>query len=217
MRVGGRPVGRNPPRLGIDDRRFAGPAEFDHVALQTAEIEMGRARRVGECRAPGMAQQPRQLGRRIDRRREFGDRRKQRRVRDFLIAVAVLKRRLLAAGQRYHRGVPEPRVLQSRGEVCRTHRLRHADPRLSRDAGIAVGHIGRGLFRMGEDAGDAEIVELQQCAAHDRLDEKDMRHPGFGQGARQPLGAVHRCCFAQLSFPPIAAVRRATRSSRRRR
>ena len=129
----------------------------------------------------------------------------------------MLERRLLAAGQRDDRAAPEPGILQPRGEVGGTDRLRHAHPRLAGDAGIAVGHVGRRLFRMGEDAGDAEVVELEQGAAQHRFDKKDMGHAGAGEGPRQPLGAVHRPCFAQLPFPPIALRRCFTGSARRRR
>ena len=53
--VGDRPVRRNAPRLGVDDGRRAGLSELDDIALQAAEIEMGRPRRVGERGAPGVA------------------------------------------------------------------------------------------------------------------------------------------------------------------
>ena len=151
---------------GIDNRRLGRLAEFDHVALQTAEIEMSRAWRVGQCCAPGMPQQPRQFGGRIDRRREFGDRSEERCMGDFLITVAVLERRLLAPGQRHYRAAAEPRVLQARGEIGCTHRLRHAHGGLAGDAGVTVGHIGRGFLRMGEDAGDAEDRRIRaRCGA----------------------------------------------------
>jgi hypothetical protein len=190
-------------RLGVDDGRLSGFPEFDHIALQPAEIEMGGPRGVGQRRAPGMAQEPRQLGGRIDRGREFGDGREQRRVGDFLIGVAMLERGLLAPGQRHHRTAPEPCILQTRGEVGGADRLRHAHPRPAPHPGIAVGHVGGGLFRMGEDAGDAEVVEFEQRAAQDRFDEKDVRRAGVGQGARQPLGAIHCGSFAQLWYPSL--------------
>jgi hypothetical protein len=85
-------------------------------------------------------------------------------VRDFLIAVAVLERGLLATGQGHHRTAAEPGVLQAGSEVRGTDRLRHTHPRPAGYPGIAVGHVGGGLFRMGEDPGDAEIVECQQRA-----------------------------------------------------
>ena len=53
--IGDRPVHRNRPRLGFEDRRLGGAAELDDVALQPVEVEMGRARRVGERGAPGVA------------------------------------------------------------------------------------------------------------------------------------------------------------------
>src|SRR5436309_1655363 len=76
--IGNRPVHRDLPRLLLDGRRLGGLAELDDVALQTVEIEMRRARRVGERGAPGMPQETRQLACRIDRAGEFGHRRKQR-------------------------------------------------------------------------------------------------------------------------------------------
>ena len=67
-------------------------------------------------------------------------------VLDLLIGVAVLKGGLLASGQRNHRAAPKMGILQPRGEVGGTDRLRHAHTRPPSDAGIAVGHVGRRLF-----------------------------------------------------------------------
>ena len=200
--VGDWPVRRDPPSLGIDGRRLAGLAEFDDVALQAAEIKMGWPWGVGQSRAPGMAEQARQFGGRIDRARKLGHRREQRGVGDFLIAVAVLERRLLAPGQRHHRNAAEIGVLESGSEVGGADRLRHAQPRPPGDTGIAIGHIGGRLLRMGEDTGHAQILELHQGAAHAGFDEEDMRHPGPGQCPRQPLRAVHRSRFAQCQCLP---------------
>ena len=189
--VGNRPVQRNAPRLGFDDRRLGGLPQFDHVALQAIEVEMGRARRVGQRGAPRMAQQPRQFAGGVDRGREFRHRLEQRRVRDFLVGVAVLERRFLMAGQRDDRAAPEPGILQAGSEIGGADRLRHAYARPSGDAGIAVRHIGGRLFGMRQDRPDAEIAELQQRAAHHRFNEKDMTHAGAGQRLRKPFRAVH--------------------------
>src|SRR2546430_10446321 len=115
---------------------------------------------------------------------------------NFLVRIAVLERRLLAAAEGDHRAAAEPCVLQTRGQVGGTDRLRHAHARPPGDAGIAVGHVGRSLLRVGKDRPYPEIAQVQQGAAQRRLDEEDMTHPGPGQGPRQPFGAVHRGCFA---------------------
>ena len=65
--VGDRPVYRDAARLQLDDRRLGGLAKLDRIALVAVEIEMGRARRIGQGGAPGVAQQARQFGRRVDR------------------------------------------------------------------------------------------------------------------------------------------------------
>ena len=170
--VGDRPVQRNAPRLGFDDRRLGGLPEFDHVALQAVEIEMGRARRVGQRGAPGMPQQPRQFAGGIDRGRELRHRREQRRVRDFLVGVAVLERRLLVAGQRDDRAAPEPGILQAGGEIGGADRLRHAHAGPAGDAGIAVGHIGRRLFGMRQDRPDAEIARAAAACGASPIRQK---------------------------------------------
>ena len=77
---------------------------------------------------------------------------------DLLIGIAVLERRLLAAGQGDHRAAAEIGILQPGSEVGGADRLRHAHPGPLGDAGIAVGHIGRRLLRMGEHRLHAEIA-----------------------------------------------------------
>ena len=77
---------------------------------------------------------------------------------DFLVRVAVLERRLLVAGEGDHRAAAEIGVLQAGGEVGGADRLRHADARPPRDAGIAVGHVGRRLLGMRQDRRDPEIA-----------------------------------------------------------
>ena len=94
----------------------------------TGEVEMGRPRRVRQRGAPSVTQQPRQFGGQVDRGREFRHRGEQRRVRDFLVGVAMLKRRRLAAGQRDDRAAPEKGVLQSGRQIGGADRLRHAHP-----------------------------------------------------------------------------------------
>jgi len=89
--VGHRPVRRDMPLLGVEHRRLGGLAELDLIALMTREIEMGRPWRIGQRGAPGVAQQARQLGGRIDRGRKLRHRREERCMRDLLIGVAVLE------------------------------------------------------------------------------------------------------------------------------
>ena len=201
--VGHRPMCGNAARLGIENRRFGSLAKFDFVALMTREVEMGRPRRVRQRSAPGMAHQSRQFGGQIDGGGKLGHRGEDRRVRNFLVRVAMLKRRRLASGQRNHRGAPQKRVLQPRRQIGRADRLRHTYPRPPDNPGIAVGHIGRRLFRMREDRGHAQILQLQQRAAQHRLDKEDVRRTRLGQRAGQPLGPVHRSVFTQFRFLPV--------------
>jgi len=97
---------RDTPFLGVDDRWFSRLTELDLVPLKAGKIEMGRARRLREGSAPGMAQEPRQFGGLVDRGREFRHRGEERRVGNLLVRIAMLKRRRLAAGQRNHRAAP---------------------------------------------------------------------------------------------------------------
>ncbi len=199
---GHRPVRRDAARLGIDNRRLGGLAEFDFIPLMTGEVEMGRPRRVRQGGAPGMSQQPRQLGGQIDGRRKLGHGGKKRRVRNFLVRIAMLKRSWLAAGQRDDRARPRKGSCKSGSEIGGADRLRHAHPRPPRNPGISVGHISRRLFRMREDRGHPEILQLQQRAAQHRLDKEDVRSARTGQCPCQPFGAIHRSVFTHLYFLP---------------
>ncbi len=196
---------RDAPRLGIDYRRLGGLAELNFVTLMAREVEMGGPRRLCQRGAPRMAHQPRQFGGQVDGGRELGHRREKRCVRDFLVRVAMLKRRRLAARQRNHRGAPQKGILQSGGQIGSADRLRHAHPRPPGNPGIAVGHISRRLFRMREDRGHPEIPQLEQCAAQHQLHKEYMRRLRPGQRPRQPFGAVHRSVFTHLQFLPKVA------------
>ena len=202
------PMRRDTPFLGVDDRRFSGLAELDFVPLVARKIEMGRAWRVRQGRAPRMPHQPRQFGGLVDRGREFRHRGEERCVGNFLVGIAMLKRRRLAAGQRNHRAAPQKGVLESRGQVGGANRLRHAHARPPDNPGVAIGHISRGLFRMRQDRGHSQVLQLQQRAAEHQLHKKDMRRTRPGQRPGQPLCAVHRSVLTQFRFPPGIAPRR---------
>ena len=58
-------------------------------------VPVGDLQLLGQGRAPGMAQQARQFGRRFDRAGKLRHRREEWRVRNFLVRIAVLERRLL--------------------------------------------------------------------------------------------------------------------------
>ena len=89
--IGCRAMRGNTPFLGIDERRFGGLAELDLIPLVPRKIEMGRAWRLRQGSAPGMTQQPRQFGGYVDGGRKFRHRGEERRVRNFLIRIAMLK------------------------------------------------------------------------------------------------------------------------------
>src|SRR5262249_27144894 len=82
-------------------------------------------------------------------------------------------------------------------------------------SGIAIGHIGGGLFGMRKDRLHAKIIQLQQCPAHRRFDKEDMAHAGPGQGPRKPFRTVHWRCFTHVvsssaQFVRTVPVRRAS-------
>src|ERR1700747_1164267 len=95
------------PSLGVDDRRFGRLAELDLIPLEARKIEMGGAWRLRQGGAPRMAPQPRELGGQVDGSRKLCHRGEERRVRNFLVRIAMLKRRRLPAGQRNHRAAPQ--------------------------------------------------------------------------------------------------------------
>ncbi len=153
---------------------------------------MGRPRRAGHDRPPGVPQQARQFGGGIHLGGKFGHGGEQRRVRQLLVGVAMLLEGDLPAGQRDDRAAAEIGVLQPGREVGGTHRLREAQAGPAGDARIAVGHVDRGLFRMRQHPGNAEHAELDQRAAEHGIDPEHMGGAGGVDRARQPFGTGHR-------------------------
>ena len=172
--------------------RFAHHAGLDDVRRPSVQVEMRRTRRARHRLAPGLAQQARQVGGVGDIGRELRHRCVERLVREFLIGVAMVVERRLAAGQRDHRAVAQIRVLQPRREVRRADRLREADAGAAGDARIAVGHVGGGLLGVRQHARDAERAKFDQRPPQHRIDEEHMRRAVRRQRARQPFGAGDR-------------------------
>ena len=186
----------------IGDRRFAHHARLDDVRRPPVQVEMCRARRARHRLAPGLAQQARQVGGVRHIGREFRHRCIERPVREFLIGVPMMQQRRLASGQRDHRAVAEIRILQSRRQIRRTHRLSETDPRPAGDPRIAIGHIGRRLLGMRQHARDAQRAKLDQRAPQHCVDEEHMRGAVRRQCARQPFGACDRLRCGHGRFPP---------------
>ena len=83
-------------------------------------------------------------------------------MRDFLVGVAVLHEWRLAPGHGDDRGAREVGILQARSQIGRADGLREADSGPSGDAGIAVGHVGDGLFAVPQDALHADELSIPQ-------------------------------------------------------
>ena len=204
-RIRHRPVRRRHPATQFGQRRIraAGLDEFPH---QSVEIEMHRPRRHRDRGRPGLAELPWQVGRLMHLRRMLRHRGEQRRMRHFLIGVAVLMADRLVPGQRQHRAAAEIRILQPGGEIGRADRLRrhHAGP--AGDPAIGIRHVDGGLFGMRQHRLHADPFQLQQGPPQHRIDEEEMRLAGGLQAARQPLRPVHDSGSAPL-MPSASSTR----------
>ena len=171
---------------------FGHRAHFDDFGKPPVEIEMRRARRSRHGRAPRLPQQSRQVGGGVDFGCKFRHRRKQRRVWQLLIGVAVLLGGDLAPGQRDDGAAAEIRILQSGGEIGGADGLREAQGRAAGDARKTIGHVDGGFLRMCEHPRDAEHAEFDQCPSQNGVDPEYVRRAGGVDRAREPFGAGHR-------------------------
>ncbi len=114
----------------------------------------------------------------------FGDRLEERLVVNLLVGVALLEQGRLLAGQGDDGRGAQPGILQAGGQVGRAHALRHAHAWPMRSAGIAIGHIGGGFFRVRHDPAHAQGFHLHQGLVQDGIHIEDVRDPvaleGFG-------------------------------------
>ena len=140
--------------------------------------------------AEGLAQQQGQLLQGVHLHVVFGHRLIVGPVMDFLIGVAIAVGNLLLPGEGDHRGVGQPGLLQTGGQVARAHGLGQAHRWLAGDAGHAVGHVGGRLFRVGHDALDAHLFQEDQGLAQDRLHIKDMGDAVTFDGLGQDPGSI---------------------------
>ena len=129
------------------------------MALLAGELQVRRAGCTACGGAKSLPQEVRQPVDGLDARTEFGDLAKHREVvAQLLVAVAVACARGGASRQRDHWRACEPGVLETSGQVGRADRLGHADARLARGAGVAIGHVRRCLLPVCGHARDAELT-----------------------------------------------------------
>ena len=141
-----------------------------HLALIAAKLQVhgpGRARGRDAKRLPHHVGEARHV---VDGGVELGYRLERRDVVDLLIDLAELGLRVAPAGHGDHRRVREPGVAQSGSEIEGADHLRGADTGLARRAGIAVGHVGRGLLAVDMQALDvgAPLHHGEGLAQHRR-------------------------------------------------
>ena len=91
-------------------------------------------------------------------------------------------------------------ILQTRSEIGRTHRLRHADSDFTGCPGVAVGHVGSPFLRMRQNASYAELLELEQCVAQNRLHEKDIGDAVIMERLGEIAGAGQRLRYFGSPF-----------------
>ena len=137
---------------------------------------MHRTGRAVRRLAKGLLQIARQLVDHVDVGMHLGYGCVKGRVLDLLIGVAVPGEGRLAARDRKDRRPVQPGILQARGKVGGTDRLRHADANAAGHPRVGVGHIGRRLFRVCQHAGDPDLLHLDEGAPQDRVHEEDVGH-----------------------------------------
>ena len=69
--------------------------------------------------------------------------------------------------------------------------LGHTDANALGGAGIAVGHVGGGLFAMGDDAADVHVLHLAHDAEEGGGDLEDMGHAVVAEHFRNESVAGH--------------------------
>ena len=207
---GGRTKRRHARETWLDQRLELGFIGID-LTFVAAKLQVHRARCAAHRdpeRLPHHVGEARHV---VDGGVELGDRLERRHVVDLLIDLAELGRRLATPGESDHRRVGEVGVPQARGQIERADHLRHADARLAGGAGVAVRHVGGGLFPMGMDTRDrGPPFHLGECAAqHGRHHE----HVGDAVGGEH-LGEALRPAHAAVVS--VHAERIATKRSGRK-
>ena len=161
------------------------------VAGHALDVQVDRSGRAGGGLAEGLPQQVGELLGVVHHRAELGDRGEGLGVLDFLVGVLVLLVAALVAGQGDDRRQAQVGVLQPGGQVGGAHRLRHADARLAGGPGVAVGHVGRSLFAVGDDPLDADEVHLGQRPPQDGRHEEDVGNPVGLESVCHELSTSH--------------------------
>ncbi len=161
------------------------------------QVEVNRTRRARCSFSKGLAQQVGQLCRCDNFDVVFGDRRKEGGMPHFLISITVLRQGRLFPGEGHHRREPQIRVLEPGRQIGCSYRLRHTDPGLVGNAGIAIGHVSRGFFRVREDAADSQSFQLHHRFPQHIVHIKDVCHAvslecfGDESGAGDGMGELH--------------------------
>ena len=169
------------------------------IARIACHVDVHGTRRPGRRFAERLPQDVRYLLHKVDAALPLRYRLIQRLVGHFLVGVAVLVLRDVAAREGDHRRMTQVRVLHACGEIRGAYRLRHAHARAAGDTRVAVGHVGDGLLGMAEDALDPDILHLGEDAAQDRVHEEHVRHAVRPDHPREQFRAAH--LFRHRSSP----------------
>ena len=87
-------------------------------------------------------------------------------------------------------------------EVGGAHGLGHADAGLAGGAGVAVGHVGRGLLAVSDDPLDADQVHLGQRPPQNRRHQEDVGNAVGLESIGHEFRASHtrHFVFSQMLF-----------------
>ena len=108
---------------------------------------------------------------------EFRDRFENREVFDFLVDISIVGLGVGSTRDGYHGRAPEIGVPKTRGEVGRPHRLGHAYPGAAAGACVAIRHVNRRLFSVGQDTLDIRpLIHFEKGAFNNSWHKEDMTY-----------------------------------------
>ena len=175
----------------LDDYVRVQNAVGDDVAGNAGKVQVRRQGLARGYLAESLAQQVGQLFRSLHLDAVLGDRGEGAGMLDFLVGIAVPVHGRAVAGDGDDRGDSQVSVLQTGGQVSGADGLGEAEARLARDAGVGVGHVCRRFLAVADDALDAHVLHLNQCAADNSGDEENVGHAVFAKGFGEEPGAGH--------------------------